>query len=98
MGGGEWGLWPLCSGAIPTRIVYLSALEIIKSATSSVLHRYHLSDTANVGLASFIAGGGASLVAQSVFVPVDVVSVSKCTALCWVERYAFGCEAVSCQC
>ena len=42
-------------------------------ARSSGLHKYQLSDTASVGMASFVAGGCASFVAQSVVVPIDVV-------------------------
>lgn len=68
------GFGTVISGAIPARIVYLSTLELMKSATSTMLHRYNLGDTANAGLASFVAGGCASASAQLVVVPVDVVS------------------------
>ena len=54
--------------------LYLSALEVSKSTSNSMLHRYNLSDTAAVGVASFVGGAMASLSSQLVVVPIDVVA------------------------
>jgi solute carrier family 25 protein 44 len=47
---------------------------VSKSATGGLLHRFHLSDTAAVGAASFVGGAMASLSSQLVVVPIDVVA------------------------
>lgn len=61
-------LWP-----IPVQ-VYLSTLEMSKSVTNSLLHRFDLGDTAAVGAASFVGGAMASLSSQLIVVPIDVVA------------------------
>lgn len=54
--------------------VYLSTLEVSKSVTNSLLHRYDMGDTAAVGAASFVGGAMASLSSQLIVVPIDVVA------------------------
>ncbi len=54
--------------------VYLSTLEMSKSVTNSLLHRFDLGDTAAVGAASFVGGAMASLSSQLIVVPIDVVA------------------------
>ena len=58
----------------PTPQVYLSTLELSKSVTNSMLHRFDLGDTAAVGAASFVGGAMASLSSQMIVVPIDVVA------------------------
>ena len=54
--------------------IYLSAMEVSKAGTGSLLERWQLSDTAAVGAASFVGGAMASLSSQLVVVPIDVVA------------------------
>ncbi|KAE9595266.1 putative mitochondrial carrier protein [Lupinus albus] len=68
------GFGTVITGAIPARIIFLSALETTKAATFRVLEPFRLSETTNAALANGFAGMTSSLFAQSVFVPIDVVS------------------------
>ncbi|XP_019456598.1 PREDICTED: solute carrier family 25 member 44-like [Lupinus angustifolius] len=68
------GFGTVITGAIPARIIFLSALETTKAATFKVLEPFRLSETTNAALANGFAGMTSSLFAQSVFVPIDVVS------------------------
>ena len=63
-----------CLPCLPCLQIYLSTLEVSKSATGGLLHRFQLSDTAAVGAASFVGGAMASLSSQLVVVPIDVVA------------------------
>lgn len=54
--------------------VYLSTLEATKSWSLEAAARVAPSEAATAGLSNFFAGAVASLVTQSVIVPIDVVS------------------------
>ncbi|GAB2300094.1 hypothetical protein Dimus_034134 [Dionaea muscipula] len=68
------GFGTVITGAIPARIIFLTALETTKVAAFKVVEPFHLSETSQAAVANGIAGMLASLSAQAVFVPVDVVS------------------------
>lgn len=54
--------------------VYLTTLEAMKSASSGFAQSISSNETQAAGTANFIAGATASLLTQSIIVPVDVVS------------------------
>lgn len=54
--------------------VYLTTLEAMKSVATPFANRISANETQAAGAANFIAGAVASLVTQSIIVPVDVVS------------------------
>lgn len=60
-------------GTIPSRVVYISALEMMKSGLTPIMQRSQVSDVGSAGIINLVAGGTASLCSQSVFVPIDVV-------------------------
>ncbi|KAL3159869.1 hypothetical protein ABBQ38_010269 [Trebouxia sp. C0009 RCD-2024] len=68
------GFGTVVFGAIPARIVYLTTLEAMKSVVAPFAEQISSSDTQAAGTANFFAGAVASLVTQSIIVPVDVVS------------------------
>ncbi|KAJ7974291.1 Solute carrier family 25 member 44 [Quillaja saponaria] len=68
------GFGTVITGAIPARIIFLTALENTKVAAFSMLEPFRLSETTQAAIANGIAGMTSSLFAQSVFVPIDVVS------------------------
>ncbi|KAL0052901.1 hypothetical protein WJX82_009508 [Trebouxia sp. C0006] len=68
------GFGTVVFGAIPSRIVYLTTLEAMKSVATPFADRISANETQAAGAANFIAGAVASLVTQSIIVPVDVVS------------------------
>lgn len=54
--------------------VYLTTLEAMKSAAAPFAERISSNETQAAGTANFFAGAVASLITQSIIVPVDVVS------------------------
>ncbi|KAK7273302.1 hypothetical protein RIF29_14351 [Crotalaria pallida] len=68
------GFGTVITGAIPARIIFLSALETTKAATFRMLEPFRLSETSQAAIANGVAGMTSSLFAQSVFVPIDVIS------------------------
>ncbi|KAF5791919.1 putative mitochondrial carrier protein [Helianthus annuus] len=68
------GFATVITGAIPVRIVLLSALETTKVAAFKMLEPFDISDPSKAAIANGIAGLTSSLCAQFVFVPVDVIS------------------------
>lgn len=68
------GFGTVITGAVPARIIFLSALETTKVAAFKLVEPFKLSETAEAAIANGIAGMTASLFAQAVFVPIDVVS------------------------
>lgn len=68
------GFGTVIFGAIPTRIIFLSVLETTKVSAFKMLQPFGLSETTQAALANGVAGMTSSLFAQSVFVPIDVVS------------------------
>ncbi|CAL5228103.1 g11176 [Coccomyxa viridis] len=63
-------------GVIPARGVYLTTLESTKSWSlkTAAMARWAPNEAARAGMASSFAGAVASMVTQSVIVPIDVVS------------------------
>ncbi|KAL2329806.1 hypothetical protein Fmac_017387 [Flemingia macrophylla] len=68
------GFGTVITGAIPARIIFLSTLETTKVAAFKMLEPFRLSETTEAAIANGFAGMTSSLFAQSVFVPIDVVS------------------------
>ncbi|XP_054803100.1 uncharacterized protein LOC129306496 [Prosopis cineraria] len=68
------GFGTVITGAIPARIIFLTVLETTKVATFRMLEPFKLSETSQAAVANGVAGLTSSLLAQAVFVPIDVVS------------------------
>lgn len=80
------GFGTVLCGLIPARMLYLATLEATKSGMHTILQRHattstndgyatrYFSDAFVASMASFFAGGTASLAGQLVIVPIDVVS------------------------
>ncbi|KAK6128608.1 hypothetical protein DH2020_037651 [Rehmannia glutinosa] len=68
------GFGTVVTGAIPTRVIFLTALETTKVAAFKVVEPFKLSEPTQAAIANGVAGMMASLCTQTVFVPVDVVS------------------------
>lgn len=72
------GFGTVVIGAIPTRILYLTALETTKAAAFKLVEPFNLSEPTEAAIANGMAGMTASLCSQAVFVPIDVVRFSRC--------------------
>ncbi|XP_050270494.1 uncharacterized protein LOC126714399 isoform X2 [Quercus robur] len=68
------GFGTVITGAVPARIIFLTALETTKVAAFKMVEPFKLSEPTEAAIANGIAGMIASLFSQSVFVPIDVVS------------------------
>ncbi|KAG8366971.1 hypothetical protein BUALT_Bualt16G0023700 [Buddleja alternifolia] len=68
------GFGTVITGAIPTRIIFLTALETTKAAAFKVVEPFKLSEPTQAALANGVAGMLASICSQATFVPIDVVS------------------------
>ncbi|BDA44644.1 Solute carrier family 25 member 44 [Coccomyxa sp. Obi] len=68
------GFGTVIIGVIPARGVYLTTLEATKSLSLDTAVRLAPSEAGQAGLSNLFAGAVASLVTQSVIVPIDVVS------------------------
>ncbi|KAL4652804.1 hypothetical protein ACB092_01G257900 [Castanea dentata] len=68
------GFGTVITGAVPARIIFLTALETTKVAAFRMVEPFKLSEPTEAAIANGIAGMIASLFSQSVFVPIDVVS------------------------
>ncbi|XP_028764819.1 solute carrier family 25 member 44 [Neltuma alba] len=68
------GFGTVITGAIPARIIFLTTLETTKVAAFRMLEPFRLSETGQAAIANGAAGLTSSLLAQAVFVPIDVVS------------------------
>ncbi|KAH6829695.1 Mitochondrial substrate carrier family protein [Perilla frutescens var. hirtella] len=68
------GFGTVVTGAIPTRILFLTALETTKIAALKMVEPLKLSEPTEAAIANGLAGMTASLCSQAIFVPVDVVS------------------------
>ncbi|GFY84856.1 mitochondrial substrate carrier family protein [Actinidia rufa] len=68
------GFGTVITGAIPARIIFLTALETTKVAVFRSVEPFKLSEPTQAAIANGIAGMAASLCSQAVFVPIDVVS------------------------
>ncbi|KAJ1435363.1 Mitochondrial carrier protein [Sesbania bispinosa] len=68
------GFGTVITGAIPARVLFLTALETTKVTAFRMLEPFRLSETTQAAIANGVAGMTSSLFAQFVFVPIDVVS------------------------
>lgn len=67
------GFGTVITGAVPARIIFLTALETTKVAAFKMVEPFKLSEPAQAAIANGLAGMTASLFSQAVFVPIDVV-------------------------
>lgn len=70
------GFGTVITGAVPARIIFLTALETTKVAAFKMVEPFKLSETTQAAIANGIAGMTSALCAQAVFVPIDVVCYS----------------------
>ncbi|XP_030550836.1 solute carrier family 25 member 44 [Rhodamnia argentea] len=68
------GFGTVITGAIPARIIFLTALETTKVATFKMVETMKLAEPTQAAIANGLAGMTASVFSQAVFVPIDVVS------------------------
>ncbi|ERN17887.1 solute carrier family 25 member 44 [Amborella trichopoda] len=68
------GFGTIVTGAIPTRIIFLTSLETTKVAAFKMIEPFKLSEPMQAAIANGVAGMTSSLLSQAVFVPLDVVS------------------------
>ncbi|KAF9591556.1 hypothetical protein IFM89_004610 [Coptis chinensis] len=68
------GFGTVITGAVPARIIFLTALETTKVATFNMIEPFSFSEPTKAALANGLAGMTSSLFSQAVFVPIDVVS------------------------
>ncbi|XP_047310665.1 solute carrier family 25 member 44 [Impatiens glandulifera] len=68
------GFGTVITGAVPTRIIFLTALETTKIAAFNLVKPFKLSEPTEAAIANGMAGMTASLCSQTLFVPIDVVS------------------------
>lgn len=76
------GFGTVITGAIPTRILFLTALETTKVAALKMVEPFKLSEPAQAAIANGVAGMMASICSQSIFVPIDVVWLSLSCLFC----------------
>lgn len=69
------GFGTVITGAIPARIIFLTALETTKIMGFKMVEPFKLSEPTQAAFANGFAGMTASVFAQAVFVPIDVVCV-----------------------
>lgn len=67
------GFGTVITGAIPARIIFLTALETTKAASFKMIEPFKLSEMSQAAIANGLAGMTSSLMSQAVFVPIDVV-------------------------
>ncbi|KAL4311752.1 hypothetical protein GQ457_01G052050 [Hibiscus cannabinus] len=68
------GFGTVITGAIPARVIFLTALETTKVAAFRMVEPFKFSEPTQAAIANGIAGMTASMFAQGVFVPIDVIS------------------------
>ncbi|XP_022954457.1 solute carrier family 25 member 44-like isoform X2 [Cucurbita pepo subsp. pepo] len=68
------GFGTVITGAIPARIIFLTALETTKVGTLKMVEPLKFSEPTQAAIANGLAGMTASLFSQAVFVPIDVIS------------------------
>jgi len=67
------GFLTVIIGAVPTRIIFLTALETTKAASLKLVEPFKLSEPVQAAFANGLAGLSASTCSQAIFVPIDVV-------------------------
>eukprot|EP00249_Psilotum_nudum_P012552 c23849_g1_i1 orf=317-1294(+) len=68
------GFFTVIVGAIPSRIVFLTALETTKVSVFKSTENLNMSEATRAAVANGTAGLTSSVISQAVFVPLDVVS------------------------
>lgn len=68
------GFGTVVTGAVPGRIIFLTTLETTKIGALRITEKLNLPEPTQAAIANGVAGMISSLAAQSVFVPLDVVS------------------------
>ncbi|KAL6135494.1 hypothetical protein ACLB2K_067722 [Fragaria x ananassa] len=68
------GFGTVITGAVPTRVIFMTALETTKVAAFKLVEPFKFSEPTQAALANGLAGMTASLFSQTIFVPIDVVS------------------------
>ncbi|XP_062214554.1 uncharacterized protein LOC133915422 [Phragmites australis] len=68
------GFATVITGAVPTRIIFLTALETTKAASLKLVEPLKLLEPVQAAVANGLAGLSASTCSQAVFVPIDVIS------------------------
>ncbi|KAG6552021.1 hypothetical protein Mapa_006327 [Marchantia paleacea] len=68
------GFGIVITGAIPSRMVFMTSLETTKAATLKIAERMELPEATAAAVANGAAGLLSSMASQTVFVPLDVVS------------------------
>ncbi|GLJ44257.1 hypothetical protein SUGI_0925050 [Cryptomeria japonica] len=68
------GFGTVVTGAVPGRIIFLTTLETTKIGALTITEKLNLPEPTQAAIANGVAGMISSLAAQSVFVPLDVVS------------------------
>ncbi|KAM7279752.1 hypothetical protein ACFE04_006886 [Oxalis oulophora] len=68
------GFGTVITGAIPARIIFLTALETTKVTAFKLVEPLSLNEASQAAIANGMAGMTASLFSQAVFVPIDVIS------------------------
>jgi solute carrier family 25 protein 44 len=68
------GFGTVITGAVPARIIFLTALETTKIGAFKLVEPVKLSEPTKAAIANGLAGMTASLFSQAVFVPIDVIS------------------------
>ncbi|KAJ6936457.1 solute carrier family 25 member 44-like isoform X1 [Populus alba x Populus x berolinensis] len=68
------GFGTVITGAVPARIIFLTALETTKVTAFKMVEPFNFSEPTQAALANGIAGMAASLCSQAVFVPIDLIS------------------------
>ncbi|CAK9164442.1 unnamed protein product, partial [Ilex paraguariensis] len=71
------GFGTVITGAIPVRIIFLTALETTKVSALGMIEPFKFSEPAKAAIANGIAGMAASLCSQALFVPVDVANLNS---------------------
>lgn len=67
------GFGTVITGAIPARVIFLTALETIKVTAFRMVKPFELSEPTEAAIANGTAGMISALFSQAVFVPIDVV-------------------------
>ncbi|CAL5324934.1 unnamed protein product [Camellia sinensis] len=71
------GFGTVVTGAISTRIIFLTALETTKAATFRLVEPFKLSKPTQAAIANGVAGMAAAVCSQAVFVPIIVREIRR---------------------
>lgn len=71
------GFGIVITGAIPSRMVFMTSLETTKAAALKIAESMDLPETSAAAFANGCAGMVSSMASQTVFVPLDVVIITS---------------------